>query len=320
MCTIKPFLALLFCTTLIAACNSDSPVSDNEEIAEQSADPAAEQPELLDIDWTLETVRGSDGMYLPLPLDATWRLNFLADGRVVGAALCNGGSGNWQANDATITIANWLQEEAFCEASERIPATTDALVNRLLTNEVVMWRIEQGRLFIDTDDSAQLVFSSRSIRNTERVVSIETLIQTGGGSRASSGNPVFGDLASPYVVYRDNESLSSDYAALPEETTPWPVLPTIDFTNSIVVGAYLPLDGSISSYIVVRGAKVTDTGLEIEVARFGTEVPDEAASNGCGAGAALSAPWTLVRVDSVVATIEFTEMARAFCSGIPAID
>ena len=144
-------------------------------------------------------------------------------------------------------------------------------------------------------------------------------MRTIGSSRASNGDPVFGDLSSPYVIYRDAESLEADYAQLPAEGSPWPDLPDIDFTTSLVIGAYLPLDSNQSSDVTVRGAQITSNSLIIDIARFGPDVPDEA-SVSCSAATALSAPWTLVRIDSVVEPVEFSEMARAFCSGIPAAD
>jgi len=247
-------------------------------------------------------------------------LSFEADGRVSGNALCNVGSGDWQAVDATLNIVDWLETEAYCEFIERIPTVTLEIVERLFRSETVMPRIEAGRLILDTGDNAQMVFSGRLKRANEHSVTIETLVRSGGGSRPglANGTPVFGDLASPYVLYRDAESLNADYAALrPAEISSWPALPIIDFSSSTVIGAYLPYNGSVSSDIVVRGTRVAESGLEIEVARFGPHVPDEASAN-CPADAALSAPWTLVRIDSVVEPVSFVEMARAYCSGIPA--
>lgn len=102
------------------------------------------------------------------------------------------------------------------------------------------------------------MFSGRLKRANEQVVSVETLVRSGGFSRASNGNPVLGDLSTPYVVYRDTASLNADYAALPVEGIPWLALPVINFTSSIVIGAYLPLDGQVSSDVVVRAARVAE--------------------------------------------------------------
>lgn len=316
MLSVQKSLVLpLLSAAMMVACGSDFA----ETIQGGSAtDSVIVQQGLLDTDWTLETVRSSDGEYRPLPLGATWRLSFEVDGRVSGNALCNGGSGDWQADDATLNIVGWFETEIFCESIERIPIVTQETVARLFRSETVMPRIEAGRLILDTGGTAQLVFSGRLKRPNERSVTVETLVRSGGFSRASNGNPVLGDLASPYVVYRDAESLNADYAALrPAEIASWPALPIIDFTSSTVIGAYLPLNGSVSSDVVVRGARVAESGLEIEVARFGPNVPDEE-SVSCPAGAALTAPWTLARIDSVVEPVSFVEMARAYCSGIPA--
>jgi len=290
---------------------------DTEPVADTNTTVA--QSDLLGIEWTLETVRGNAGEYRPLPLATTWSLTFYATGDVEGQALCNHGSGNWQTDDSTLSIYRWLEEEASCESKQKIPTATQTILNRFLAGETVMPRVETGRLFIDTGDGAQLVFSGRAKNKDEQTISSQTLVQTTGGTRASNGDPIFGDLSPPYVIYRDAKSLETDYATLPVEETSWPALPGIDFTSSIVVGVYLPLDGSISSDVVVRGARVSSYGLEIEIARFSPNVPDDASIN-CAADTALSAPWTLVIIDSVVEPIQFSEMARAFCSGIPASD
>ncbi len=131
---------------------------------------------------------------------------------------------------------------------------------------------------------------------------VEILVHSVGFSRASDGNPVFGDLTTPYVAYRDTASLETDFAALPAEGSPWPELPVIDFTNNIVVGANLPLDGQVSSDVAVRDARVSETGLDVEVARFGPTVPDEATVS-CAAGDALTSPWSLVRIESVIESV-----------------
>lgn len=68
---------------------------------------------------------------------------------------------------------------------------------------------------------------------------------------------------------------------------------------------------------MIRAARIIDLGLDVEVARFGPEVVDDTMV-ACAAAEALTAPFTLVRIDSVVEPIAFTEMARAYCSGMPA--
>lgn len=124
----------------------------------------------------------------------------------------------------------------------------------------------------------------------------------------------------PFKIYRDAESLQADYASLPAEGQPWPPLPAIDFSQSVVIGYYLPLDSQVSSDVVVRGAYASSAGLHINVARFGQDVPDPALNGdivACAAGDALTAPWTLARIDSVLEPISVHEMRRAFCSGLP---
>jgi len=310
----KVFLTVLYGLTLIA-CNgsgtSEFPQNDNtpnETLVDQA---------LFGRDWTLETISDELGNYRPLPLDAIFRLRFETDGRISGNALCNAGSGNWQANDTTLSIVNWTQTEIDCEFSELISVEIDGTVSQLFNGGIMMPTIKSGRLFFQSNNNTQLVFSGRSIRANEQPVRIESLVRTSGGSRASNDNPVFGDLETPYIVYRDIESLRNDYALLPPEEIPWPELPAIDFSNGIVIGAYLPLDSNISSDIFVRNAKVVDTGLEIEVAYYGPNVPDEGPTSNCVVADALSAPWTLVRIESVVEPVIFAETARAFCSGIP---
>ena len=313
----RVLLVLLYACTLIACSSNDSTESSSDN---NTVDEAVAPQELIGRDWTLETVRDEQGNYSPLPLDATWRLRFDVNGRVSGNALCNSGSGDWQANDMTLSIENWIQTELPCESSNSIPMGTDRIVSRLLGGEILIPTVVSGRLFISTGDNARMVFSGRTLRADEQTVLIEKLVRTVGGARASNGNPVFGDLETPYVVYRDIESLTTDFAMLPPEVIPWPELPTVDFTSSIVIGAYLPLDFSVSSDTVIRNARVADTGLEIEVAHFGPNVPDEVPTDNCGADAALSAPWTLFRIESVVEPVIFAEMNRAFCSGVPTGD
>ena len=313
----RVLLVFLHAFTLIACSSNDATETPSDD---NIVNEAVAPQELIGRDWTLETVRDKQGNYSPLPLDATWRLRFDANGLVSGNALCNDGSGNWQANDTTLSIDSWIQTQFSCESSNFIPIGTDRIVSRLLNGEIMIPTVASGRLFISTGDNAQMVFSGRTLRADEQTVLVEQLVRTEGGARASNGNPVFGDLETPYVVYRDIASLTADFAMLPPEEIPWPELPTIDFTNSIVVGAYLPLDFAISSDIVIRNARVADTGLEIEVAHFGPNVPDEVPTDNCGADAALSAPWTLVRIESVVEPIIFAEMNRAFCSGVPTRD
>lgn len=322
----RKVLTLLLTATLVA-CGSDSPEqpqgsdTDNALDSQNTLDnnTIAAQPDLLGMEWTLETVRDSDGEYRPLPLESTWSLTFNINGDVHGLALCNQGSGSWQADDSTLSIVDWAEDGAFCESTARIPTATQTIVGRLYGGETVMPRIESNRLFVDTGDGAQLVFSGRATSEGEQTVSFETLVRAAGFSRAGNGDPVFGNLPTPYVIYRDSDSLEADYARLPAEGTPSPALPSINFTSSLVVGAYLPLDGQVSSDVVVRGARTTPNGLEIDVARFGPSVPDEVSVN-CAADDALTAPWTLVRIDSVVEPIDFSEMARAFCSGVPVDD
>lgn len=311
-----PLILAWLSAIMIVACGSDP---DEPVQSVGMSESVIVQQGLLDSDWTLETIRGNDGEYRPLPLDATWRLSFQAEGRVAGDALCNAGGGRWEADDTTLTIFDWNEDAAFCPESETIPTTIKETVARLFSSDTMMPRIEAERLFFDTGDNVQLVFSGRLKQTNERNALTETLVRSGGFARASDGNPLFGDLATPYVIYRDTASLEADYAALPAEGSPWPELPVIDFTSSIVVGAYLPLDGQVSSDVVVRGARVGETGLEIETARFGPNVLDEA-SVVCAADDALTAPWTLVRIESIVEPVHFAEMARAFCSGIPASD
>ena len=275
-------------------------------------------PNLPGVEWTLETVRGTDGVYLPLPINATWTLTFDVGGGVSGAALCNQGNGSWQAGDGTLTIIEWAEDGAFCESREIIPTSTENITSRLFAGETVVAQIEQGRLFLDTGNGAQLVFSGRARNEDEQVVSVETLVRTTGGSRAGNGDPVFGDLSTPYVIYRDAESLEADYILLPAETAQWPTLPpAVDFERSIVVGAYLSFNPSQSSDVVVRGAHVSSSGLEIDVVRIDQNIRDDEASGNCGSNAALSAPYTLVRVDSVVEPVSFLEVVRPGCSGLP---
>lgn len=311
---LKLLLPLLAATAIMAC--SDDPAGLSGDIAMDDTEIALAS--LVDSDWTLESVRGSDGEYNPLPLDAIWRLSFRADGFVEGDALCNNGGGSWQADDSTLSLTSWSEDTAFCEASETISIDVRNTIKRLFAGETMMSTIDTGRLFLETGDTEQLVFSGRLKREDEQSVSVETLLRSGGGERAGSADPVFGDLATPYVIYRDIESLDADYALLPESNN-LPDLPEIDFTNSIVIGAYLPLDGQISSDVFVRRAHESQAGLEIEIARFGKDVPDES-NTVCAAADAMSAPWTLVRIDSVLEPLQFEEMARAFCTGIPSPD
>lgn len=308
-------LSLLIPVAMLTACSGNDTIDPPQD--NHSVDNTLVEQGLLTSEWTLETVRDSEGLYRPLPLEATWRLRFAADGSVSGNALCNGGVGDWQADDATISIANWTQTEIDCDSSHLITIATDAIVSRLFTTEMMMPSVNSGRLFLDAGDNAQLVFSGRVIQAEEQAVSIEALVRTVGSSRASDGNPALGDLATPYVIYRDAESLNADIALLPVEETQSTTLPPIDFSNNIVVGIYLPLDSSISSDVVVRNARESDTGLEIEAAYFSPNIPNDTAASNCAADAALSAPWTLVRIESVEEPVRFAEMARSYCSGIP---
>ncbi len=313
----KVLLLLLFVSMGIA-CTSDEPAEQLQD--HDTANSILVAQGLLDRDWTLETVRDDAGNYRPLPLEAIWRIRFEADGRLTGNALCNDGHGSWQTNDESLSIVNWFQTEIDCESSNLVPIETNEVISRFYSGEITMPSIDSGRLLLATGNNEQLVFSGRAIRPAELPVPVETFVRTDGGSRASNASPVFGDLETPYVVYRDTESLSADFALLPEEESPWPELPPIDFTNSIVIGAYLPLDSAISSDIVVRHARIAATGLEIEIAHFGPDVPDDIEAGNCGADSALSAPWTLVRIESTVEPVIFAEMARAYCTGIPARD
>lgn len=313
-------LLILISSITIIACGSDSTSPGTQVSADADPDsgdaPIIVQQGLLDNDWTLETVRDTDGQYWPLPLDATWRLSFAATGSVGGDALCNAASGYWQSGDTTLTISDWNEDGAYCPSSETISIAARTIVARLLSGDPMMPTVNSGRLFLDTADNAQLVFSGRAKRDNAIGVSVETLVRTTGFSRASNGSPVFGDQSSPFVIYRDTASLEADFAMLPAEGMPWPALPSIDFSNSIVIGAYLPLNGSVSSDVHVRSASLDETGLAIEVARYDTETPDEASVE-CAAAEALTAPWALVRIDSVAEPVRFSQMRRAFCSGIP---
>lgn len=81
----------------------------------------------------------------------------------------------------------------------------------------------------------------------------------------------------------------------------------------------VPLDPQEPSDVLVRSARIAESGLEIEIAHFGRHVPDEASAI-CGANDSENAPWTLVRIDSLIEPVSIAEMARAFCSVIPAPD
>ncbi len=312
-------LLIPICLATIAACGSGNTGLDAQGTTATGNVPPFVQQGLLDSHWTLETVRDTEGQYRPLPLDATWRLSFTADGSVGGDALCNAAGGNWHSSDATLSITDWSEDGAYCPSIETIPIATREIVQGLLTGATVMPNVNAGRLFLDAGDNTQLVFSGLPERDQGFRVSVETLLRTPGFTRASDGSPVFGELSSPFVVYRDHASLDADYALLPAEDSPLPALPTIDFSNSIVIGAYLPLDGSVSSDVFVRGAWVDETGLDIAVSRFDSSIPDEASID-CAAADALTAPWTLVRIDSVAEPVRFSQMRRAYCSGIPTAD
>ena len=288
---------------MIVACGSDSDVV---------------QTNLTNTDWTLETIRESDrrdnGRF---QLETNWRLSFQADGSVDGDGLCNVGSGHWQSDDTTLNITDWSQEDsALCSSSANPNSTVMA---RLFGGETFMQRIDGGRLFLETGDNVQLVFSGRVRRAGEHVVPFETLVRTLNFGRSLNLVLTGSQPPTRFVVYRDAASLNADLAEMLGDETLWPELPVIDFDKSIVIGAYLPFDPQEASDVLVRSARIAEPGLEIEIAHFGRHVADEASAI-CGANDSENAPWTLARIDSVIEPVRIAEMARAFCSGIPAPD
>ena len=308
MDSIKTHLILL-ATLMIVGCSSDSDVV---------------QKTLSNTDWTLETIKESDRSY-GLRLEANWRLSLRTEGRVDGDGFCNVGSGRWLSDDITLNIINWSAEDsALCSVSE-IPTVVERVMARLLGGETFMQRIDGGRLFLETGDNVQLIFSGRVRRAGEQVVPFETLVRSDGNSRANSFDFTNSQPSAQFVVYRDDASFNADYAALDAAAEAEAAenslseLSIVDFDSSIVIGAFLPPDGQLTSDVLVRSARVASSGLEIEIAHFGLHVPDEA-SVFCPANDAPSAAWTLVRIDSVIEPIRFAEMARPYCSGIPAPD
>ncbi len=321
LCPITPTVAVLL-ASLAGACTSDDPSTDSG--ASNNNDPNSRavliRDGLTNTAWTLETVRLGGESYAPLPLDATWQLSFDATGSVNGRALCNAVGGNWTATDATLQINDWNEDGAYCEAIERIPSATRELLGQLLlTGESFTATVNGLQLTLSNTDSA-LVFSGRAQQDDETSVNHETLVRVGGFTRAGAFTPVVTDPAMLFKIYRDADSLRTDLASLPAEGQAWQSLPAIDFSQSLVIGYYLPLDSQVSSDAVIRGAYVSSAGLQIDIARFGPDIPDPALNEGnaaCAAGDALTAPWTLARIDSVLDTVSVHEMRRAFCSGLP---
>ena len=307
MYSIKTHLILLS-TVIIVACSSD-----NEVV----------QKTLTNTDWTLETILESDDLARStLRLDTTWRLSLQADGRIDGDGFCQVGSGQWQSDDTTLNIIDWNEEKiALCSVTD-IPPVVERVIPRLFGGETFTQRIDGGRLFLETDDNVQMVFSGRVRREGEQDVPFETLVRENNAGRVTSLVEANSLGSTQFVVYRDAASLNADLAAAqPAEFEVYNrvELPVIDFDSSIVVGAYLPFDPQQNSDVLVRGVRVAESGLEIEIAHFGPHVPDETTLR-CGGDDAESAPWTLVLIDSVIEPVRIAEMARAFCSGVPAPD
>ena len=307
MYSIKTHLILLS-SVMIVACSSD-----NEVV----------QKTLTNTDWTLETILESDDLARStLRLDTTWRLSLQADGRVDGDGFCQVGSGQWLSDDTTFNIIDWSEEDiALCSVIE-IPPIVERVIPRLFGGETFIQRIDGGRLFLETDDNVQMVFSGRVRREGEQVVPFETLVRENDAGRAGSFVEANSLGSTQFVVYRDAASLNADLAAAqPAEFEAYNrvELPVIDFDSSIVVGAYLPFDPQQNSDVLVRGVRVAESGLEIEIAHFGPHVPDETTLR-CGGDDDESAPWTLVLIDSVIEPVRIAEMGRAFCSGVPAPD
>ena len=305
----KTHLVLLY-SAIIVACSSD-----NEVV----------QKTLTNTDWTLETILESDDLARgTLRLDTTWRLSLQADGRIDGDGFCQVGSGQWQSDDATLNIIDWSEEDiGLCSVIE-IPPIVERVIPRLFGGETFIQRIDGGRLFLETGDNVQMVFSGRVRREGEQVVPFQTLARENNAGRAYSFGRAKSLGSTQFVVYRDAASLNADLAAAqPAEVQVYPPhrveLPVIDFDSSIVVGAYLPFDPQQASDVLVRGVRVAESGLEIEIAHYGRHVPDETSLR-CGGDDAESAPWTLVLIDNVIEPVRIAEMARAYCSGVPAPD
>ena len=307
MYSIKTHLILLSTVTIVA-CSSDSDVV---------------QKTLTNTDWTLETVLESDGLARgTLRLDTTWRLSLQADGRIDGDGFCQVGSGQWQSDDTTLNIIDWNEEKiALCSVTD-IPPVVERVIPRLFGGETFAQRIDGGRLFLETDDNVQMVFSGRVRREGEQDVPFETLVRENNAGRVTSLVEANSLGSTQFVVYRDAASLNADLAAAqPAEFEVYNrvELPVIDFDSSIVVGAYLPFDPQQNSDVLVRGVRVAESGLEIEIAHFSPHVPDETSLR-CGGDDSESAPWTLILIDSVIEPVRIAEMGRAFCSGVPAPD
>ena len=267
-------------------------------------------------EWTLDAILLDDGTVEPQHPGRSERFRFLrsdadaAAGRLEAEVLCRSLEGGWSLSDGALVVAAESTRQDDCDRHVSPGDPALAVLDRAFGGEPMLADVTEGRLTLVLATNERLLFSGRETVAGERRPVVRRLEE---GDAAGQG---LDSIARRVAVHRDQASLDALYPTLyAEPVRPRGPVPTVNFDTTIVVGAFLDIQGTGGRDVTVEHTVETDEGLEIGI-RYREFLGDDPVT--CEATDAPSGPYELVAVESVVQPLRFTERTVGACSGVEA--
>ena len=310
--------ALLDTQTMVAVSDDVLTVAtgSNEVLVfERLAEAATVTEALAGFEWRLDAASTGDGTMRPLYGDPG-RARFEGDGGQFRLVLpCRGWTGTWSVPDSVLTIDAEPIIGATCSSVAAVSAPVLRVVDTAVTGVPLTVELDDDSLVLTLPTNERLFLSGRrtSANETRPVV---RLLEAGDVASQGVNSDESTTGRRGLVLYRDQASLDAVYPTLyADPVRPRGPVPTVNFDDTIVVGAFVDVYGYVGHDVTVEHAVETPDGLEIGI-RYRELLGGDPVT--CTVGAAFSGPYVLVAIESIAQPLSFVERTVATCSGVEA--